>query len=77
MRSSSCVYDKNTNSTVIRDLVRYNVENNVTKYGTVAIQEPRSTIRYYTIIVAWCNKVLVMTISIYVTYKDTSIYGKI
>ena len=76
MRASSYDYDRTVNKTVIRGLVRYNVEHNFTNNCNDTRAEKYSTVLYCTVLVASCDQVLVKTAIITTTYNDAYIYDK-
>ena len=78
MRASSYDYDKTVNKTVIRGLVRYNVEHNFTNNcnDTRAEKYSTGTVLYCTVLVASCNQLLVKTALIIAAYYKAYIYDK-
>ncbi len=76
MRASSYDCDKTVNKTVLRGLVRYNVEHNVTNYCNDTRAEKYNTVLYCTVLVTSCNQVLVKTALPTAAYNNTSIYDK-
>ena len=76
MRASSYDYDRTVNKTVIRGLVRYNVEHNFTNNCNDTRAEKYSTVLYCTVLVASCNQLLVKTALIIAAYHKAYIYDK-
>ena len=76
MRALSYDYDKAVNKTVIRGLVRYIVEHNVTNYCNDTRAEKYNTVLYCTVLVASCNQLLVKTALIIAAYYKAYIYEK-
>ena len=74
MRASSYDYDRTVNKTVIRVLIRYNVEHNFTNKCNDTRAEKYSTVLYCTVLVASCDQVLVKTAILIAAYNDAYIY---
>ena len=74
MRASSYDYDRTVNKTVIRGLVRYNVEHNFTNNCNDTRAEKYSTVLYCTVLVASCDQVLEKTAIIIAAYNDAYVY---
>ncbi len=76
MRASSYDYDKTLNKTVIRGLVRYNVDHNFTNNCNDLRAEKYSSVLYCTVLVASCDQVLVKSALTIAAYNDAYIYDK-
>ena len=76
MRASSYDYDRTVNKTVIRGLVRYNVEHYFTNNCNDTRAEKYITVLYCTVLVASCNQLLVKTALIIAAYYKAYIYDK-